>query len=87
MKIKILAVLVAALITPLAGIAEVITLSDGTILEGSYVNGQEHGHWVTTLSDGTVMEGPYVNGQKHGRWVLKDGNGMVEGLYVNGQIQ
>ena len=86
MKIKILAVLVAALITPLAGIAEVITLSDGTILEGSYVNGQEHGHWVFTFPDGMVMEGQYVNGQEHGHWVttLSDGT-VMEGPYVNGQ--
>ncbi len=62
MKIKILAVLVVALITPLAGIAEVITLSDGTVSEGPMVDGQEHGHWVITRPDGTVWEGQFVNG-------------------------
>ena len=85
MKLKILAVL-ALLIMPLAGIAEVIEWSDGTVLEGPIVDGKKNGHWVikspfggsVDLQGGGVSEGPYVDGKKNGYWVIKEPDGKVK---------
>ena len=40
-------------------------------VEGPYVEGKRHGHWIWRLRDGTVWEGPYVDGEFHGLWVAQ----------------
>ena len=40
------------------------------VSEGSYVEGQADGKWVTREGDGTILsEGSYVNGKRHGHWI------------------
>ena len=69
------------------------------VSEGSYVEGQADGKWVTREGDGTILsEGSYVNGKKHGKWVISlygnpeiydenfDSSDFVgEGSYVEGE--
>ena len=60
-------------------------------MEGPYVDGKEHGHWVFRKSVGTIWashEGPFVDGKRHGRWVVRGSSGDVEiETYVNGEKQ
>ncbi len=60
--------------------------SDGSVVEGSYVDGKRDGRWTWRWANGTVEEGHYVNGERHGHWTLRFHGGSVdEGAYVNGK--
>jgi hypothetical protein len=57
--------------------------------EGSFQNGQRHGHWVHRFPSGKKEgEGNYVDGKEDGRWVYwyEDGNKEGEGSYIGGQL-
>ena len=43
-----------------------MTLPDGQILEGQFVNDKFDGLGKSTLQDGCMYEGPWVDGMKHG---------------------
>ncbi len=86
MKLKILAVL-ALLIMPLAGIAEVIKQPDGTVIEGRTINIPDgykvfHGKTVIWFPGGVVSKGMMVYGEKHGHWTQTDPNGKLHGQAV-----
>ena len=54
--------------------------------DGSYANGNKHGHWVEHRASGSVYEGPYVDGKKYGHWVGHFANGgSSEGPYLDGK--
>ena len=68
------------------GHATIIHGADGTVVEGSYVEGRREGHWVEREPDGTVSEGPYVGGVKEGHWVIRYPDGAIfDGPYVAGK--
>ena len=61
--------------------------SDGTVVEGSYVDGKRHGRWVERLPAGDVWEGPYVDGKLHGLWVERRADGTVrEWKFEDGRV-
>ena len=85
-RIKSLLISGLLFIMPLAGVAEMFKLSDGTIMEGETVNGEPYGHWTITYPDGQVDEGEIVNGQQHGYWTEIYPDGRVRtGQMVNGK--
>lgn len=56
-------------------------------VEGPFLNGKRHGHWVERDRGGPVREGPYVEGKRHGHWVFRYANGNVEeGPFVNDEM-
>ncbi len=59
----------------------------GWEIEGPYVNGKKHGHFVERNSNGIVFEGEYVDDKRHGRWVRrnKDRKVIEDGEYVEGE--
>ena len=62
------------------------TASDGSVLEGPYVDGKKQGDWVIRFANGNVWEGSYRDDKMHGRWVLRFADGKAgEGLYVDGK--
>ena len=58
---------------------------DGSVSEGTYVHGVQHGHWV--IDGGPfVLEGSFSNGKRHGHWVEREiGRYVREGPYVEDQ--
>ena len=65
----------------------VMRLTNGTVLEGPFVDGSLNGHWVVRFPNGRVEEGPTVDGVRKGHWVIRYPNGSIwqEGSYVNGE--
>jgi hypothetical protein len=63
-----------------------VVLSDGSVYEGSFVNGQANGQGRHTLPDGSVYEGSFVNGRANGqgKYTRPDGS-VYEGFFVNEQ--
>ena len=59
----------------------------GWEIEGPFVKGKKHGHFVERNSHGVVFEGQYVNDKRHGPWVRRNKEGEVieEGDYVDGE--
>ena len=76
------------LILPLAGVAETITLSDGTIAKGKYVKDKQHGKWIFVLPDGGIIDGKYVYDKEHGKWLFVSPDGEIqEKKYVYGKLK
>jgi hypothetical protein len=65
-----------------------IIWSDGTVLEGDWVDGEPHGKGTgkSTYSDGEFYVGEYVDGREHGKGKYTYSNGAVyEGDWVDGR--
>ena len=45
-------------------------------MEGPYVDGKQHGNWVTYYDGKITSEGSYVDGKKHGRWRERRGSSI-----------
>jgi hypothetical protein len=48
---------------------------NGTLLEGTFLDGALHGKGKETLEDGSVFEGAYDNGKKNGYGIFTWSNG------------
>lgn len=58
--------------------------SDGSTLEGPYVDGKKQGDWVIRFANGNVWQGSYRDDKMHGHWVLRIADGRVgEGPFVD----
>lgn len=57
------------------------------VLEGPYVDGKRHGHWVERENmRGTTSEGPYADGERQGQWPERDSDGQTTTVtYVTGR--
>ena len=63
-------------------------MTDGSVYEGSFERGKEHGKGVIKEKDGTVFEGEFKNGKKDGDFVEKDASGKIirTGTFKNGRL-
>jgi multiple sugar transport system permease protein len=65
---------------------EKLTLPDGSVYEGDFVNGELHGKGKKTYPDGMVYEGDWVNGKQNGKGKLITANSTYEGDFVDGYM-
>ena len=64
----------------------VFRYANGTVTEGSYVEGKVPGRWIFRYADGTVEAGPMVEGKREGHWVWRYTSGEVQkGSYLEGK--
>ena len=65
-----------------------LVADDGSVYEGSYLEGKRHGIGILRMSDGTVYEGQFEAGQIQGSGVQTQFDGTVyEGQFHNGRFQ
>jgi len=59
--------------------------SGGDLLreEGAFLNGEQHGPWVTYREEKIYSTGNYVNGKRHGRWYERVFWDLYEMTYAN----
>jgi hypothetical protein len=66
----------------------ILTISNGEILEGTFVSGLAEGEAKLTLPDGTVKVGPMVLGKPHGEFIETRRDGIrFRIFYVAGVIR
>tara|TARA_Y100000310_G_scaffold75263_1_gene71527 strand:- start:3275 stop:3694 length:420 start_codon:yes stop_codon:yes gene_type:complete len=65
----------------------VLTYPDGTVYEGEFKNGKQHGNGTMTFLDGDIYEGEFKDDKWYGKGKLIYSDGVVKGEWKDDKIQ
>lgn len=65
----------------------VITYVNGTVREGTYVNGQLHGRVITDYAGKAGTVGQFLNGKEHGRFEVTMASGKVHEIFYRDGVK